>query len=570
MLFRRGAVMHLCSAVLSLLVQASLASAAASDRTAVTAPPRWQRRMSDADEAPPPPEEDMPPSPPFEPPLPPAPPPSPPPPSPPPYVPGILTPGPWRTPSGDPCDENYLREFSYDNVQSCIQGEPVIEPFCTTCPPACRARAVAAAQGLTSDDADGPCLESKYATIYKGDALFECDLACNNIECDYDGGDCGIEDISDTCRPRQMLIKEALSKAPTNSSTGTSLAPMQTAVQMLEQAAKAKIFGTTCVSATGEATSQCESASSSVPVGLQVMIEPLSLTMDTDTNAIKLQTTLQYRVQWTDSRLMTMPCRGALSALLEVKQASSTDDKKTQESNKQLLWLPTPSVQDQTKQEVKEANILVRERLPWLDPASVPAEYAHHDACPKCGVYMEKSLVAWEIGSEAFGDYRRYPFDEHQINLTLSVAYGDLYSCETALRNKEWRLDTLPSRADDALWNELLLPPTNEWTIKPESSTVRMQHGEDGSVCLLHLTIKRNYAIFVRRQPRSAPAGPLPARPIPAESTCGAAAQFTKQVLVTILITCAGMLALKMDPQDHTGDRIANILLAALICAAAG
>ena len=52
-------------------------------------------------------------------------------------------------------------------------------------------------------------------------------------------------------------------------------------------------------------------------------------------------------------------------------------------------------------------------------------------------------------------------------------------------------------------------------------------------------------------------------------SAC-AAAQFTKQVLVTILITCAGMLALKMDPQDHTGDRIANILLAALICAAAG
>ena len=54
------------------------------------------------------------------------------------------------------------------------------------------------------------------------------------------------------------------------------------------------------------------------------------------------------------------------------------------------------------------------------------------------------------------------------------------------------------------------------------------------------------------------------------ECTCGAAAQFTKQVLVTILITCAGMLALKMDPQDHTGDRVANILLAALICAAAG
>jgi hypothetical protein len=230
---------------------------------------------------------------------------------------------------------------------------------------------------------------------------------------------------------------------------------------------------------------------------------------------------LQYRVQWTDSRLMTMPCRGALSELLEVRQASTTEDKKSQESNKQLLWLPTPSVQDQTKQEVKEANIIVGERLPWLDPASVPAEYAHHDACPKCGVYMEKSLVTWEIGSEAFGDYRRYPFDEHQINLTLSVADGDLYSCETALRNKEWRLDTLPSRADDALWNELLLPPTNEWTIKPESSTVRMQHGEDGSVCLLHLTIKRNYAIFVRRQPRSAPAGPLPARPIPAECLRG-------------------------------------------------
>ncbi len=492
-------------------------SEAASDRTAVTAPPRWQRRLSESDEADPPPEDDMPPSPPFEPPLPPAPPPSPPPPSTPPYVPGILTPGPLLTPSGDLCDENY-------DVESCIQGEPTIEPFCTTCSPACRARAIAAAQGLTSDDPDGPCLESKYATIYKGDPAFECNPACNNIECDYDGGDCGIDEIEEACLLKQALIKTALSKAPTNSSTGTNLAPMQTAVQMLEQAAKAKIFGTTCVSATGETTSQCESASSSVPVGLQVMIEPLSLTMDTDTNAINLQTTLQYRVQWTDSRLMTMPCRGALSELLEVRQASTTEDKKSQESNKQLLWLPTPSVQDQTKQEVKEANILVGERLPWLDPASVPAEYAHHDACPKCGVYMEKSLVTWEIGSEAFGDYRRYPFDEHQINLTLSVADGDLYSCETALRNKEWRLDTLPSRADDALWNELLLPPTNEWTIKPESSTVRMQHGEDGSVCLLHLTIKRNYAIFVRRQPRSAPAGPLPARPIPAECMLSARA----------------------------------------------
>ena len=175
-----------------------------------------------------------------------------------------------------------------------------------------------------------------------------------------------------------------------------------------------------------------------------------------------------------------------------MSQATSAAELLTVEQMKQLMWLPLPSIQGEVTRTIKQASFVAAESLPWLDSASVPTLIDKtQGSCPNCAVYREKRVVQWSIGAEEFGHYRKFPFDVHSVNLTLSVSEADLYSCETALRGAGWSLGKLPSTTGEAgiaAWTKFLLPPTHEWIVLDEwivfdewivSSVLTSGHVED-------------------------------------------------------------------------------------------
>ena len=90
-----------------------------------------------------------------------------------------------------------------------------VEPFCKSCPTACRELAMA---NIDGSGAHGPCLDTDYASG-------TCTEACNNLVCLHDGGDCSLSEVTSKCETEQAALNLAQSipahYSPNASSTGS-------------------------------------------------------------------------------------------------------------------------------------------------------------------------------------------------------------------------------------------------------------------------------------------------------------------------------------------------------------
>ena len=80
-----------------------------------------------------------------------------------------------------------------------------------------------------------------------------------------------------------------------------------------------------------------------------MILSPLISVLDEVSGDVSISTTIQYRMQWTDARLLTAPCRLALPSMLSVDGPSN---KKAAEWRR-LIWMPTLAVIDQFAEALK-------------------------------------------------------------------------------------------------------------------------------------------------------------------------------------------------------------------------
>ena len=133
--------------------------------------------------------------------------------------------------------------------------------------------------------------------------------------------------------------------------------------------------------------------------------------------------------------------------------------------------------------------------------------------------------------------YRDFPFDRQTIELRLTVADADLYTCTE-------RDAFLAMGLTDHNVQEKLLPSSGQWRVDGSlASALTLHHpldsdsGEvDRSSCVVQLRLRRDWFVF-----------------------------FFKQICTVLLVTSGGLLALLMNPDELLGDRCAQLLVAVLI-----
>jgi len=403
-------------------------------------------------------------------------------------------------------------------------------PLCTTCPTSCQKLAVRKIKG-DIETADGPCLEEYY-----GDGSY-CDPACNNAQCNYDGGDCSLAEIRDKCVGEQQALVQALSGPPTGSKRtllsskkvrGKTNATSATGPEELLRArVTAEIFGS---------TADGDDASAPVPVGFQLQVlEPLSIAYDPQSMAVVVGGSIAYRMQWTDGRLLDAPCRDVLPDMLHVNPTTNKETMARVANHSKLLWTPQVAIKDATSVNVANYSLLINETLPWLGDEPAP-KYADEAACPACAAAKSRLDFSMKVTAHSFLPFTFFPFDRHQVALAITVEGADLFSCSNALRTgADWHsTDGL----NEEEWEALLLPQTTgEWLFDGHP-VFKMAHDVAGGVgsCSLLIPIVRNWENF-----------------------------FIKQITVSVIVVYSGYLALFLHPAEHTGDRVANLMVAFLI-----
>lgn len=422
--------------------------------------------------------------------------------------------------------------YDEDGEETC-QTTYTVKPICSTCPPACRARSIKykGADG-GSDVALGPCLEEDWGKIRDPAAPSlsrGCQAACNNLECDYDGGDCSLYEITSKCRDEQEPLASTYAKPPTSANITVEASDLTPHAALLA----ANIESIYSYSSDGGSNATA-ATTTGVPVMLHVHMDRMSLTLDTETNEMKFGTTLVYRVQWSDPLLMQVPCRAALPYMLSVKSTADPLGRAQQISDMQMQWIPNVTLAGQTSSITKTSTFVVNESLPWLGTPP-PSLAAMPLSCTNCAVYQGEEERTFSMSAVEFGPYYSFPFDEHELKITINIADGDIYNCADALRDPTladvWE-GTMFSRLQ---WEELLLPATQEWNIVQDMDDFGLKPNDDGS-CSFTVIVRRNFIIF-----------------------------FVKQIVICMIMTGGGIAAMTIHPLDHTGDRVAQIMVAALI-----
>ena len=284
----------------------------------------------------------------------------------------------------------------------------------------------------------------------------------------------------------------------------------------------------------GSGTTNATSVTTSAPVLLHVHLERMSLNLDTETNEMKFDTTLTYRVQWSDPLLMQVPCRAALPYMLSVKTTAEGRARAQQISDMQMQWIPNVTLAGQTSSITKTSTFVVNESLPWLGTPP-PSLAAVPLSCTDCAVYQAEEERTFSMSAVEFGPYYSFPFDEHELKITINIADGEIYNCDDALRDSTLTEVWEGPMFSRLQWEEKLLPSTQEWNIVGSMDDFRLESNADGS-CSFTLLVRRNFIIF-----------------------------FVKQIVICMLMTGGGIAAMTIHPLDHTGDRVAQIMVAALI-----
>ncbi|KAL1498796.1 hypothetical protein AB1Y20_014103 [Prymnesium parvum] len=278
------------------------------------------------------------------------------------------------------------------------------------------------------------------------------------------------------------------------------------------------------------AGSIADGAAAAVEVALA--IDQITINFDSNINSMRARLEFRVRFKWRDSRLRTMPCRELLAEMFTATTATTDAERALIDPYKQVVWWPQLLVQGDSVDFRKASTVkLVTSSVKTHAAAAInwtePALALPPDGGALCIDCIEQNLSLTHEYALPLWEYSAFPFDSHNITLLLGVPGAHLFNCHLLLGT--------------SVDQSKLLPTTGEWgfvdgnpiaTVHP-----RLQSGAvDLSQCELRMTVKRNSIVFL-----------------------------IKQVVTSILVVYAGLCAPFLDAEDHTGDRVALILVSALI-----
>ena len=387
--------------------------------------------------------------------------------------------------------------------------------LCTSCSDECRAR------GLRLGHKHY-CLEDQF---FKGenpndDENYGCDPNCNNRECGYDGpntietakdggqidGDCGISEIIEKCNPAQMKLKATYNYPPANRSGLTMLGTNKRGAK--------------------------------TPIELQITsMQPLTLDLDSASNQWSIQVDMNLQIRWRDARFKTMPCSYVIPQLIGIDSATTKAERIEAEAIKAYLWWPTLQISHKQIDYLVDAatgeKTIFSGKLTYLD-GTEGADWVtddNHEAiespdgasyCHDCMNHTLRVKTKLDL-KEPTPQFHFYPFDTQHLTFTFAMKDAHIFSCEHIFSSMNMTTANMAP----------LLPTTGEWT----AIALDAYHEyDDVQTCKVDVTVRRNSVIFV-----------------------------IKQVLPSTIVMYAGMSALYMNSLEHTGDRTASILVAALI-----
>jgi len=483
------------------------------------------------------------------------PPPSPPPPQPPPqppaFPPGLCLNTCVHTSCGGSCANNHVCEDGGAGATTDIcalgtdcddcrpptadaDGNTVpFRKFCTSCPEACQLN------NARVSDPRNACLESML-----GDRI--CQTQCNNRACAYDsivstanGGvqyDCTPDQISTPC-----LVAEAQSADSLRESPGASTSTL-------------------------------------VPVAFQLAMSPGRLSIDGDINEMMWHQELDYKLQWSDNRLWTAHCAGALAPRLSalgtgnvVAPSFVSMDKLTSQSEalrdtsisrQRGYWIPRVDF-DQSTEDIFDStvnfdmnynphNATVGSTRPWLvsdaNGQPVTPTGVSTAACERC-VEWEGSL---DLQIVQRVDYFFFPFDMQTIELLLKIDDNvDLYTCEgggaptPSLADENYTMLSGQATGSNSQKARLIVA-SQEWLLHRNdfTSAISMAHPRNGQTpirnqCRIKIMLSRVSLPFV-----------------------------VKSIVLTIFIVFGSLgFAVLLHPDELIGDRAAVLFVAFLILA---
>lgn len=283
-------------------------------------------------------------------------------------------------------------------------------------------------------------------------------------------------------------------------------------------------------------TSTASDTSTLVPMDVQLGISGISLSIDAVANQMQMKLSYTLSLKWRDSRLDTAPCATMMQTAMTYKAGASTADVDRAGTMSALLWFPhisfLNSAGSQGTIQTESSTFALEAESPWS--AGSPSDGSA--SCAECATYTTTGSVSMYLAPT--WKYAQFPFDTHEIVYEVRVSDAELFNCKEmftgmALSTEELRTSTL-------------LPATQEWGFLEDGQrSMRLEFGrgargvgEDRSVCVVRIEVRRNSVVFA-----------------------------IKQLAVTVIVVVCGLCALFLHAADHTGDRTALVLLAALICA---
>lgn len=367
---------------------------------------------------------------------------------------------------------------------------------CQDCEQSCRERSGALGHGHT-------CWTDRYNNGF-------CDVECNNWECGHDGDDCTDDDAL-----RQCIIGH-------NNKAQTSKPALIT---------------------DGVATGT-NSTSLLAPVELRLLTaEPLSLSLNSESNSWQLGMKAEIGLIWRDSRMKALPCTLFLEQMLSLDITADDDVRTAKYPLRSIVWYPQLMVEGQTLSMVtdpqtKKKSIDAQDFKHWpSDTAPKPWTYPPPDlanttgnvSCIDCvgiNISVVHDFVA--IPTLFFGSY---PFDHQVLRFKIAATGADFYNCADLFTNPN----------DQAVTEKDLLPASGEWNAEklvgvPKYSGTGTKGNPSTMSCEIQLHARRNFLIFI-----------------------------LKQLLPSVLVVYTGLLSMYLNAADHTGDRIAAILVSILI-----
>ena len=256
--------------------------------------------------------------------------------------------------------------------------------------------------------------------------------------------------------------------------------------------------------------------------------QPITFGLDSNTDVWSIGIVSTLTLRWQDSRLKTVACTAALSEQLSMRSGEDTKTIRAEkEAFKSEIWFPRTQISgtsiDYLTDALTNAKTVLESTFSFeAGDTGIPFGEDAGATCYDCASYNVSMVTSLDLkGSEKL-NFAFFPFDVQTFRFTVSIGKARLVNCENILS------DTSIEGA------QAILPTTGEWVAINMSTGIA--DPKTVGTCKVEVRARRNSLIFI-----------------------------LKQIVPSIIVVYAGLCALFLTASDHTGDRVALILVSILI-----